>query len=116
MKKIFKEYEEEIKIRPIEETLTDVELIKKNKRIDDLKCSLKYIRRRKIIKWSSIIAVPALVIATFSVFMFYDIKDTDSVIKKNFSMTEIQNINKNTFKSLNEINYPKDLGNILKIV
>ena len=110
MKKIFKEYEEEIKIRPIEETLRDVELIKKNKRIDDLKCSLKYIRRRKIIKWTSIIAVPALVIATFSVFMFYDIKDTDSVMKKNFSMAEIQNINKNTFKSLNEINYPKDLS------
>ena len=52
MKKIFKEYEEEIKIRPIEETLRDVELIKKNKRIDNLKWSLKYIRRRKIIKWS----------------------------------------------------------------
>ena len=110
MKKIFKEYEQEIKIRPIEETLKEVEFAKKSKPVNDFKCSLKYIRRRKIIKWSAIIAVPALAITTFGVFMFYDIKDTDSVIKKNFSMSEIQDINKNTFKSLNEINYPKDLS------
>lgn len=110
MKKIFKEYENEIKIKPIDETLNDVEFVKKIKCPNDKKYTLKSLRTKKIIKWSTIIALPSVVIGTLSIFVFFDITDRDSVYKKHFSLSEVHNINKNTFKSLNEINYPKDLS------
>lgn len=109
MKKIFEEYEKEIKIKPIEETLKDVELIKKPSIEKDIEHIKKVYRTKKIIKWSTIIAVPVLVIGVLGTFMFFDIEDDYSVIKKNFNFSEIQKINKNTFKSLNEVLYPKDL-------
>ena len=102
MKKIFKEYENEIKNKPIDETLNDVELVKKIKCPNDKKYTLKSLRTKKIIKWSSIIAVPSVVIGTLSIFVIFDITDRDSVYKKHFSLSEIHNINKNTFKSFNE--------------
>ena len=114
MKKLFKKYEDSHPIKPMEESLKNIEFneYQKDEKVSTYQESLIKDKKRRKVKKGLIIATSALVaillVPVVGVLMIgLQYKDSFSYNKKQFSSNEMSRIDTNGIKSYNHLQYSK---------